>query len=59
VAVCSRAFFNNPTKLKKIDPKRLLRLKRDRKFVEAAQSRTTGSGNVRDRINAAIKYLGK
>jgi hypothetical protein len=56
-AVCSDAFQKHELVKSKVESERLKALKDDEKFVEASQSRTAGTGNVKSRLSRATEML--
>jgi hypothetical protein len=56
-AVCTRPIKSKKEIKRPIDGSKLAALKKDEKFVEASQSRTAGTGNVRLRLERARKVL--
>jgi hypothetical protein len=56
-AVCTKAMKAKKEIKRPIDASKLAALKKDEKFVEASQSRTAGTGNVRVRLERARKLL--
>jgi hypothetical protein len=56
-AVCTKAAKSKSLVKRPIDPVNLSALKKDDKFVEASQSRTAGTGNVRTRLERARALL--
>jgi uncharacterized protein with ParB-like and HNH nuclease domain len=52
-AACTKAAKSKKVLTRPIDPEKLAVLKKDAKFVEASQSRTAGTGNVRTRLERA------
>jgi hypothetical protein len=56
-AACTKVAKSRTLLKKPIDPDKLAALKKDDKFVEASQSRTAGTGNVRTRLERARKIL--
>jgi hypothetical protein len=56
-AWCAHAYKLKNTKVRRLPSRRLRALKRHAKFVAVAQARTTGAGNVRDRVNIASRVL--
>lgn len=57
-AWCGPAFKRKSTKLRPLSTEKLRQLKKNKAFVAVAQARTTGAGNVRDRLSIARKVLG-
>jgi hypothetical protein len=56
-AACTKAAKAKTLLKRPIDPEKLAALKKDAQFVEASQSRTAGTGNVRTRLERARKLL--
>jgi hypothetical protein len=52
-AACTKAAKSKKVLTRPIAPEKLAVLKKDAKFVEASQSRTAGTGNVRTRLERA------
>ena len=57
VAVCKPLLDDIDSTVSSIELEKLDKLRGDEQFMEAAQSRTTGRGNVELRINKATDYL--
>ena len=56
-AACTKAAKSKKLLRRPIDPNKLAALKKDENFVNASQSRTAGTGNVRTRLDRARKIL--
>jgi uncharacterized protein with ParB-like and HNH nuclease domain len=56
-AACTKAAKAKKVLMRPLDPDKLAALKKDVKFVEASQSRTAGTGNVRTRLERARAIL--
>ena len=59
VGACAAAYQRGDTEIAALDEDRLDNLRNEEKFKDATQSRTTGSGHVKDRLRLAKQHLGR